>query len=496
MDTSKISTKIEADFESSHLDEIRRFIKQPSVSADGNGIQETAIMLSKKIEKLGGKDVHLVDLSGDDFGHPIVYGEIFDDPSKTTILFYSMYDVQPVFPENWIYNDQKVEPFGAEIIDYEWIPGYSGKCLMGRGVTNQKGPTIAFFNVLDVYSELYGELPFNIIFALEGEEELGSTHVGPFIDKYKEQLSRADVLLFPAFWENPIGRIMMPLGVRGVVALKLKCKGGKWGGPVIRNQHSSVSGIIQSPVFKFIECLNSLKDDANNRILVPGIMEDSDIVGPDEEDKQVIQDYLENYSFVEELKRDGNIESLRSLENDQELSGEQAIIQMLFTPGISINGIEGGYYDEGSMTIIPKEVKANLDIRLPPFQSRSFVIEKYSEHFDKNFPMIDYEFEKGGYESGKIPLSHPLAQTAYNLYKEFNKEVMVLPLLAGSAPFALYQKKLDIPFIVAGIGHSGRAHSPLEYAVIKANKPEVGGIIDFELYIAKLLHKLSTSYKS
>ena len=179
---------------------------------------------------------------------------------------------------------------------------------------------------------------------------------------------------------------------------------------------------------------------------------------------------MENYSFVEELKRDGNIESLRSLENDQELSGEQAIIQMLFTPGISINGIEGGYYDEGSMTI--------------------------SEHFDKNFPMIDYEFEKGGYESGKIPLSHPLAQTAYNLYKEFNKEVMVLPLLAGSAPFALYQKKLDIPFIVAGIGHSGRAHSPLEYAVIKANKPEVGGIIDFELYIAKLLHKLSTSYKS
>ncbi|GAJ12286.1 unnamed protein product, partial [marine sediment metagenome] len=197
------------------------------------------------------------------------------------------------------------------------------------------------------------------------------------------------------------------------------------------------------------------------------------------------------HSFEEEMKRDGNIKILRIDENGQELSDKDAIIEMLFKPGISINGIEGGYYGKGSMTIIPKEIKANLDIRLPPFQSRSYVIEKYSNFLVKNFPMVEYEFEKGGYEAGKIPFSHPLAQTAYNIYKEFNKEVLVLPLLAGSAPFALYQKKLDIPFLVVGIGHSGRAHSPLEYAVIESKQPEVGGIIDFELYTAMLLNKLS-----
>ncbi|MFW9853059.1 MAG: M20/M25/M40 family metallo-hydrolase, partial [Candidatus Thorarchaeota archaeon] len=334
------------------------------------------------------------------------------------------------------------------------------------------------------------ELPFNIIFALEGEEELGSTHVGPFIDKYKDKLKRAEVLLFPAFWENEIGRISMTLGVRGVVALKLKCKGGDWGGPTLRNQHSSISGIIQSPVFKLIECINSLKNDSANEILVPGIMDDPDIIGPNEEDEEVIQNFLKNNSFEEEVKRDGNIKTFRLDEKGQELSEKDAIIEMLFKPGISVNGIEGGYYDEGSMTIIPKEVKANLDIRLPPFQSRSYVIEKYSSFLDKNFPMIDYEFEKGGYEAGKIPFSHPLAQTAYKVYKEFNKEVMVFPLLAGSAPFALYQKKLELPFLVAGIGHSGRAHSPLEYAVIESKKSEVCGIIDFELYIAQFLHEL------
>jgi len=496
MELNEILEKIKADFQDIHLKEIQRFIRQPSVSADGNGIIVTAEMLVKKIENLGGKDVHLADLSGDDFGHPIIYGEIFSDVSKPTLLFYSMYDVQPVFPENWVYDDRKIDPFGAEIIDFEWIPGYSGKCLMGRGVCNQKGPTIAFFNVLDVYKELYGELPFNIIFALEGEEELGSTHIGPFIDEYKEKLKRAEVLLFPAFWENEIGRISMPLGVRGVVSLKLKCKGGEWGGPTIRNQHSAVSGIIQSPVFKLIKCLNALKKDEANEILVPGIMDDPDIIGPDEEDEEVIQNYLKNHSFEEEMKRDGNIKILRIDENGQELSDKDAIIEMLFKPGISINGIEGGYYGKGSMTIIPKEIKANLDIRLPPFQSRSYVIKKYSSFLDKNFPMVEYEFEKGGYEAGKIPFSHPLAQTAYNIYKEFNKEVLVLPLLAGSAPFALFQKKLDIPFLVIGIGHSGRAHSPLEYAVIESKQPEVGGIIDFELYTAMLLNKLSRDLKT
>ncbi|MHA1400890.1 MAG: M20/M25/M40 family metallo-hydrolase [Candidatus Heimdallarchaeaceae archaeon] len=490
----EVINKIKTDFENIHLKEIQRFIRQPSISADGNGIKETTEMLMLKIKRLGGKEVHLVDLSGSEFGHPIVYGEIISDTNKPTILFYSMYDVQPVFPEKWVYQGKNINPFGAEIIDFEWIPGYSGKCLLGRGVCNQKGPTIAFFNVLDVYQELYDELPFNIIFAIEGEEELGSTHIGAFIDLYKEKLQRADVLLFPAFWEDSIGRIDMPLGVRGIVALKLKCKGGDWGGPAKINQHSSLSGVIENPAFKLIECLNALKDDKSNTILVLGIMDDPVIIEPDEEDEALIESFLEHYSIEENLKRGGYIKRFRNDVNGQELSGRNAIIQMLFKPGLSINGIEGGYYDEGTMTIIPHEIKANLDIRLPPFQSRDYVIKQYSKFLDEHFPMIEYEFEKGGYEPAKIPFSHPLAQISYLLYKEFEKEVMVLPLLAGSAPFALFQQKLNIPFLVAGMGHSGRAHAPLEYAVIHANNPKVGGIIDFELYIAKFLYKFSKEY--
>jgi len=495
LNIEEIYSKIKTDFETKHIEEIRRFIKQPSVSADGNGIEKMTEMLMEKIVHLGGEDVHLVDLTKGEFGHPIVYGEIVHDVTKPTILFYSMYDVQPVFPEKWVYEEKMIDPFGAEIIDFEWIEGYKGKCLLGRGVCNQKGPTIAFFNVLEVYKELYGELPVNIIFALEGEEELGSTHIGPFIDQYKEKLEKADALIFPAFWEDELGRISMPLGVKGIVALKLRCKGGEWGGPAKINMHSSLSGLIENPIFKLIECIHSLKNDKTNEILVPGIMDDPAIINPNEEDEKIIEEYLKKYSLEENMKRGGLIQRFRNNKEGEELKGKEAVIEILFKPGLSVNGIEGGYYGEGTMTIIPHEVKANLDIRIPPFQSRSYVIQKYSEFLDRNFSMIEYEFEKGGYEPAKIPFSHPLAQISYRLYKEFKKEVMVLPLLAGSAPFSLFQQKLKIPFIVAGMGHSGRAHAPLEYAVIKADNKQVGGIIDFELYIAKFLKIFGKEYK-
>lgn len=489
MSSEQVIEKIKNDFESKHIPEIQRFIKQPSVSADGNGIKETAEMLMKKIQELGGKNVQLADMTKGDFGHPHIYGELIVDDSLPTIVFYSMYDVQPVFPEKWIYDDKKIDPFGAEIIDYEWSPGYSGKCLVGRGVTNQKGPTIAFFNVLESYKEVTGSLPVNILFALEGEEELGSIHMKAFLNEYKEKIKafKPKLMYFPAFWERFNGDMSYVLGVRGIIPLKVKCKGGSWGGPIGRNLHSSLSGIVENPAFKLMEFITSLKDDETNTILVPGIMNDPKIVNPSEEDEELIKEFLPKVNF-EDYKRDLSVAKLRSLEG-KELSGRDMVVQQLFKPGISVNGIEGGYYGDGSMTIIPTEVKANLDIRLPPFQEMDYVKECYRKYIKENWPMIEFEFGKGGYESAKVSPNDPIIKLTKKMFESFNKTVISPPLLAGSAPFSIFQSVLHIPFVIGGIGHSGRAHSPLEYAVIKSNKPEVGGIIDNELFVAKLLEQ-------
>lgn len=137
MPLEDVIKRIEEKFPKNHLPEIQKFLRQPSVSATGEGIHETTEILIEKIKNLGGEDVHLAQTMGEEFGHPQVYGEVWSDKTKSTILFYSMYDVQPVYPEKWILGDQRINPFGAEIHEFEWFPGISGQVLMNRGVTNQ-----------------------------------------------------------------------------------------------------------------------------------------------------------------------------------------------------------------------------------------------------------------------------------------------------------------------------------------------------------------------
>ncbi|MFX0151322.1 MAG: M20/M25/M40 family metallo-hydrolase [Candidatus Hodarchaeota archaeon] len=478
-----IIERIENEFSKKHLPEIQKFIKQPSISATGEGIHETTNFLMEKIQNLGGKNVHLADTMKGEFGHPQVYGEILTDKNKPTILFYSMYDVQPVFPEKWILNGRKIEPFGAEIHEFEWFPGFSGKCLFNRGVMNQKGPTMAAFNVFETFLNEDGELPVNIIFAIEGEEELGSPHFRNFIHDYAEKLKQSTAVYFPMFFESFKGDIRFFLGVRGVIECKLKCRGGDWGGPAERNIHSSVSGLVQNPIFKLIEALLSLKNDETNEILVPGIMGDPNIKGPDQEDQEVIKELLKHFNF-NELKQAFSIKKFRD-KDGKELDGELAVIEQLFTPGLSINGIEGGYYGDGNMTIIPHEVHANLDIRLPPFQEVDYVKECYQNYLRENFPTLEVHFGPG-YGPAKMSPSHPLIQATKTVYERCNKSPVFYPLLAGSAPFSMFQSILQLPFVYGGLGHAGRAHSPLEYAVLESNDPRVGGIKDFEKFIALL----------
>ncbi len=488
MSLTDVINRIDEHFTKNHLPEIQKFLRQPSVSATGEGIRETTEILIRKIKDLGGENIHLAQTMGEEFGHPQVYGEIWSDKRKPTILFYSMYDVQPVYPEKWVLNDKKIDPFGAEIHEFEWFPGFSGRCLMNRGVTNQKGPTMAAFNVFKAFLEEEGELPVNLIFAIEGEEELGSPHMGAFINEYADKLKQSTAVYFPMFFEEHDGSIRFFLGVRGCITAKLWCRGGDWGGPVGRNLHSSYSGLVQNPIFTLMEVILSLKDDETNEILVPGIMDDPAIAGPSQEDKEVIKELLKQLDF-EDLKKSLSVSKFRD-KNGKELTGEQAIVEQLFKPGLSVNGVESGYYGSGGMTIIPYEAHANLDIRLPPFQEIDYVRKKYSTYVSENFPMVDLQLGSG-YGPAKMSPSHPLIQTTKTVYEHYGKQPVFYPLLAGSAPFSMFQSILKLPFVYGGLCHGGRAHSPLEYAVLESNDSRVGGILQFEKFVAKLFVEFS-----
>jgi acetylornithine deacetylase/succinyl-diaminopimelate desuccinylase-like protein len=165
-----------------HTENLRRWVRQPSISAQNNGIAEMAEMVRKDLLALGFKEAELVPTSG----HPGVWG-YYDAGAEKTLAVYMMYDVQPVEATGW-----SVNAFDGALVDRPL-----GKVLMARGATNQKAPERAFLNALEAIIRTQGKLPVNLMVVAEGEEELGSPHFGEVIDKYEARLKTASGVFFP-----------------------------------------------------------------------------------------------------------------------------------------------------------------------------------------------------------------------------------------------------------------------------------------------------------
>ena len=156
-----------------HIDHLRRWLRQRSISAQDDGVREMAELLAGDLRALGFGEVALVETDG----HPGVFGH-YDAGAEKTLMVYMMYDVQPV-EENW----RIADPFAGDLVETEL-----GTVLMARGATNEKGPQRAFLNALDAILKVEGTLPVNLLVVPEGEEELGSTHFGQVVAPYLERL--------------------------------------------------------------------------------------------------------------------------------------------------------------------------------------------------------------------------------------------------------------------------------------------------------------------
>ncbi|MFQ6126603.1 MAG: M20/M25/M40 family metallo-hydrolase [Candidatus Heimdallarchaeota archaeon] len=466
MDLAKIHAKIDEQF-ITHLEKIQNYLRIKSISATGEGMEETATATVKVLEELDATEVHLAETTG----YPVVYGERIIDLSKKTLLLYSMYDVQPVEAEKWM-----VDPFaGAIVEEFEDL----GQCLVSRGVINTKGPTMAFFNALKMIIEVEGDLPCNLIFAIEGEEELGSLHFPEFVSKYSEQLKRADGVYFPFFAENKIGKVEMWLGVRGIIYLKLRVQGGGWGGPKTRHIHSSSHSWVDSPVWKLVHCLADMKAP-DGVIKIPGFYED--VMPPSTEDEELLTELAETVDF-EIIKDSLDITRFRD-----DLEGKDLLRQYLFSTTLNIDGLDAGYTGPGTKTILPCEARAYVDIRLVPNQDPEKQIALVKEFLAKYHPLVEME-SYDSYPWAKVSIREPLCQALLRTYQAFGKEVEIWPHLGGSAPFYLFSRNLGLPFIGGGLGHGDRAHSPNEYAVVAGDK--IGGIKEFEKSVVTFLQEFS-----
>jgi acetylornithine deacetylase/succinyl-diaminopimelate desuccinylase-like protein len=458
---ARVHTVIDEAFED-HLQRTRAFVRQQSISGDGRGIAEMASMVAREVERLGGR-AQIVQTPG----HPVVLGEV-DAGAPRTLLVYGMYDVQPVTGETW-----SVEPFGGEIIEF----GGLGRCLVNRGVTNQKGPLISFFSAMDAVRTALGSLPLNLKFMVEGEEELGSPSLPGVVDRYRERLT-ADTAFFPAFSQDPNGKVVMYLGAKGTVHFEVSARGGDWGGPRSRGIHGSNAAWMHSPSWALVQALSGMLSPDQRRILIEGVYDD--VASPSPEDEELLRALVETLTIDTHLQQN-DVARFKHPEH-----GPDLLRRFLFEPGLNLNGITAGYTGPGTKTVISHEAHARVDIRLVPRMDPDKVFALVRAHLDRHgYSHVQTELLHS-YTWSKSSVRDSANSALVETYRSLGFEPEIWPLIAGSAPFYLFTQWLGIPVSMGGLGHGGRQHSPDEYATVE-------GLRMFEKSVAEYVLRLAAT---
>ncbi|MGB8356700.1 MAG: dipeptidase [Chthoniobacteraceae bacterium] len=414
------------------LSKLVDFLKFPSVSTDSayaEGVKQCAGWLVELLQSIG-LEVQLHPTAG----HPIVVARNKHKPGLRTVLIYGHYDVQPVDPLSlWTH-----PPFEPHI---------EGGKIFARGATDNKGQIMA--HILGVREALkHGELPVNLIFLIEGEEECGSTHLESFLELHREEL-RCDIVAVSDTGMIGQGIPTLTYGLRGIAAMELKITGPS------TDLHSGIyGGTIANPVTMLARLLATLHDD-HGHVLVEGFY---DNVLP-------IEDW-EKKAWADLPLRDEDLIKLSGVSQLFGESGYTAFERTWARPTAEINGIGGGYQGLGTKTVLPSEAFAKLTFRLVANQQPDVVLEKVKTHLLKNLnPAVRLEITCG--HSGEPYVMNPhstdgmAAQRA--LQKTFGREVALIRE-GGSIPIVQsFKKILGSETLLLGLALPDcRAHAPNE----------------------------------
>ena len=437
--------------------QLEDLLRIPSISTDSeyaHEVQRAARWLADHLSAIG---INHVEVAATE-GHPIVYAEHVVDPAKPTVLVYGHYDVQPPDPlELWT-----SPPFE---------PTRKNGTLYARGACDDKGQMFMHAKAAEAYLQQEGDLPVNLKFVIEGEEESGSEHLVPFIEANKERLD-ADIVLISDTAMFSADAPSITYGLRGMAYVEVTLTGPN------RDLHSGIyGGGVENPINALADLISQLHDD-DHRITIPGFYDA--VRDLTEEERQTYRALpFDADAWMEEI----DIDAVRTE------TGYTLLECLSARPTLDVNGIWGGYTGEGAKTVLPAKAHAKISMRLVPHQRTEDIYDKLEAHLQALTPptmTLGFKRLHGG-KPVLVDRDHPAMQAAADAVEHVYGQAPHFVRNGGTIPVvADFKDHLGLDSVLMGFGlDSDAIHSPNEHFGLDRFHKGIEAIIRFHATFAE-----------
>lgn len=465
-------------FIDSHMNEVivdlQQLIKQPSVSARHEGLEECARLvcdIMRKgginadvlyIEKYKSAETNPLPERNDsntasvpsnnskiyqktveqrpvfDSVPPIVYGEVRSrtNPQAKTLLFYNHYDVQPEEPVDlW----DKAGPFSGKV---------DGNYIFGRGSSDDKGELITRIKAVEFYLRKTGDVPCNVKFIVEGEEEIGSNHIEEYISRYRQELA-CDCVIWEFGYINERGIPIVSLGMKGLLYVEMSCR------TLSRDAHSSLATVLENPAWLLVRALNSIRDETGNILVKDWYKEVRQFT--DQEEHLISAEPFDEQDFKNQYGIDRFLNDTKGVEARKALAGQ---------PTCNLAGLVAGYPGDVFSNIVPEKATAKLDFRMVPDMNPRVQFNRLVHHLDEFGlkEVISTRFIHGERAARTDP-NHYFVKYIQDSATEIFGNAVLSFSSAGTGPMYPFHEILKSPCISIGCTYVySRIHSPNEFA--------------------------------
>jgi acetylornithine deacetylase/succinyl-diaminopimelate desuccinylase-like protein len=454
-----------------HLAAIRELMMIPSVMGDAAGVRRAAEFLAERYRALGCQEVEVAETPG----LPAVWAS-YDAGAARTIGVYGYLDTNAV-GEGWT-----CDPYAGVLAPR---PPF-GQVLHGRGAAS-KGGAMAFLNALAAIREAHGELPVNVVFLIEGEEFLGSPHIPLLIERYRQQLSRVDAMVWPGPAQSANGDVALFLGNKGLLKIEVACSGDAWGrGPQGGAAHSSTQAVLDTPTWRLIHALATLYDPAEGRILVEGFRHGLRPPTPAEDallDRLAARFRGQEASAVPGIAPRAHVARFAG-----EIEGREVFRRYCFEPTMNIDGLRAGFTGQGTPAwTLPHAAYCTIDHRLPAGLDPDRCLGLIRRHLDaRGYADIGLRV-LGSVGAQTLGVEDALVRAALGVFAQAGIEPVVWPCRGTSGPTGHFSHALGVGVLGStGIGYASGHTGADEFLVIEGDG-KVGGVAELHATLAALV---------